>query len=158
MTAHHPMTGWRPAPRGFSLLEIIVALGIFMVGAASVFSLFAVGAQAHKRAVDMSNAARAAEAIFAELEAKWTVVGDLQKRPTKGGAKGGRKGDHDYPVLASGKPPWSVPGYPEYTYDIQYTPVDEEDNAVMTTVFIHWQRRGQARVETFRRLLLRRPF
>jgi len=159
----------RGAPHGFSLLEIIVALGIFMIGAASVFALFAAGAGAHRRAVDRANAARAADSIFAELEAKWTLAGDLQRgavrREPAPAAKAGsastasrRTAEADFPVPASGKAPWTVPGYPQYKFDVQYTPVDDENDAVMATVFVHWQRRGADRVETFRRLLLRRPF
>lgn len=158
---------------GFSLLEIIVALGIFMVGAASVFTLFAAGAGAHKRAIDRANAARAADSIFAELESKWTLAGDLQRgaarrepvpaAPAGKAAKAGKAGKRpgapdDYPVPAEGKAPWAVPGYPQYRYDVQYTPVDDENDAVMATVFVHWKSRGSDRVETFRRLLLRRPF
>lgn len=162
----------RVGQRGFSLLEIIVALGIFMVGAASVFALFAAGAGAHKRAVDRANAARAADSIFAELEAKWTLAGDLARGAARSepapsaqgtgkaaGSKRSKRSSHaEFPVPADGTPPWNVPGYPQYRYDVQYTPVDDENDAVMATVFIHWQRRGSDRVETFRRLLLRRPF
>ena len=155
--------------RGFSLLELIVALGIFMVGAASVFSLFAVGAAAHRRAIDTSNAARAAASIFAELEAKWTLVGDLQKRPAKRAKSSGKsrgKGrraavatDDPYPVpVPNERPPWPVPSFPAYVYEVLYTPVDEDEDAVMATVIIYWQRRGENRSAQYQRLLLRRPF
>ncbi|MHC5019409.1 MAG: type IV pilus modification PilV family protein [Planctomycetota bacterium] len=109
--------------RGFSLLEIIVALSVFMVGAASVFALFTAGARAQLRAKDMSNAARAATTIFAELEAKWTLAGELSK-------KGKQTGD-PYPVPAKGKPPWDIPGFPNYLYDVQYTPIDDNDDIVL---------------------------
>ena len=139
-----------------------MALGIFMVGASSIFALFAVGAAAHRRAVDTSNAGRAAASIFAELEAKWTLVGDMQKRPSKPSRSGSGKtqgSDDEYPDPVAGeKPPWPVPGFPQYVYEVFYTPVDDEENAVMATLTIHWMRRGQNRNASFQRILLRRPF
>ena len=109
----------RGRARGFSLLEIIVALSVFMVGASSVFALFMAGARAQQRAKDMSNAARAATTIFAELEAKWTYAGDRAKR--------GKAAGDPYPVPAAGKPPWYIPGFRKYMFDVQYTPIDDDD-------------------------------
>jgi len=153
----------RQRSAGFSLLEIIVALGIFMVGGVSVMSLFAVGAAHHRRAIDNSNAARAARSIFAELEAKWTLVADAEKRRPKKSARKGRGknrdgSDGDYPVPGEGAGPWRVPGFPQYEYEVEYTPIDPEENAVMCTLSIKWKRRGKGRTQFFKRLLLRRPF
>lgn len=136
--------------RGFSLLEIIVALSVFMVGAASVFALFTAGARAQLRAKDMSNAARAAATIFAELEAKWTMAGDLAKR--------GKAADDPYPVPATGKPPWEIPGFANYLFDVQYTPIDADDNVVLATVMIFWERRGSSRSQVYKKVIRRKPF
>lgn len=136
--------------RGFSLLEIIVALSVFMVGAASVFALFTAGARAQLRAKDMSNAARAAATIFAELEAKWTMAGDLAKR--------GKGADEPYPIPAKGKPPWDIDGFPNYLFDVQYTPIDDEDNIVLATVIIFWERRGSSRSQIYKKVIRRKPF
>jgi prepilin-type N-terminal cleavage/methylation domain-containing protein len=143
----HPI---RRRGRGFSLLEIIVALSVFMVGAASVFALFHAGARAQLRAKDMSNAARGAATIFAELEAKWTLAAEIAKR--------GKGSSDPYPVPAKGKPPWDIPGFPNYLFDVQYTPIDEDDNIVLATVIIFWERRGTSRSQTYKKVIRRKPF
>lgn len=56
---------------GFSLLEVLIALFILSVGAASVLALFAAGASTHKRSVDRTNAAILAERVFSEARAAY---------------------------------------------------------------------------------------
>jgi prepilin-type N-terminal cleavage/methylation domain-containing protein len=52
--------------QGFSLLEIIIALAILIIGVASVVNMFPVGLHASKRAADFSSAAILAQEKMAE--------------------------------------------------------------------------------------------
>ena len=53
---------------GFSLLEVVVALGILSVGIAAAVSLFTAGTAAHSRAVDRLKSIEISESIFAAVE------------------------------------------------------------------------------------------
>ena len=53
---------------GFTLLEVIVALGIFTVGVSVAISLFTAATAAHRRAVDRVRAIEVSEEVFAALE------------------------------------------------------------------------------------------
>jgi len=59
--------------RGFSLLEVLIALMILSIGAASVLALFAGAATTHKRSLDRTQAALVAERVIAEVQARYTV-------------------------------------------------------------------------------------
>lgn len=56
MTLHVPVT-----TTGFTLIEIVIALGILSIGILGVLSLFPVGLDAQKRSFDYSNAANLAQ-------------------------------------------------------------------------------------------------
>ena len=53
---------------GFSLLEVLVAMFILSIGAASVLALYAAAARTHRRSVDRTHAALIAERVFAEIQ------------------------------------------------------------------------------------------
>jgi prepilin-type N-terminal cleavage/methylation domain-containing protein len=55
---------------GFTLIEILIALTIFLVGSIGVISLFGIAASSQTRAINYSAAARLAEDVFANLQAK----------------------------------------------------------------------------------------
>ena len=63
--------------RGFSLLEVLVAMAIFTVGATSILALFAAAAATHKRSVDRTRAAMVAEGVVAEVQARYYPGQDL---------------------------------------------------------------------------------
>ena len=52
---------------GFTLLEILIALAILMIGVASVVNMFPVGLHASKRAVDFTSVSILAQQKMAEL-------------------------------------------------------------------------------------------
>ena len=52
---------------GFSLLEVIVALGILAVGVGAAISLFTAGTAAHSRAIDRLKAIEISESVFAAI-------------------------------------------------------------------------------------------
>ncbi len=59
--------------RGFSLLEVLIAMFVLSVGAASVLALFAAAAATHRRSVDRTNAVLVAERVFSEVRANYRV-------------------------------------------------------------------------------------
>lgn len=66
-----PRLGPRLSAGGFSLLEVLVALFVLSVGAASVLALFAAAASTHRRSVDRTNAVLVAERVFGEVRAAY---------------------------------------------------------------------------------------
>jgi prepilin-type N-terminal cleavage/methylation domain-containing protein len=64
---------FRRSPRsdGFSLLEVLIAMMILSIGAASVLALFAGAANTHRRALDRTESALVAEQILAEVAARY---------------------------------------------------------------------------------------
>ncbi len=55
---------------GFSLIEMLAALGLFLVGAVSVLALYAVAAGVHKRSQDRSNATLIATSALSQIRAE----------------------------------------------------------------------------------------
>lgn len=53
---------------GFTLLEVVVALGILTVGISSAIALFAAGTASHRRAVDRIRAIEVSEVVLSALE------------------------------------------------------------------------------------------
>ena len=56
---------------GFSLIEVLIAMFILSIGAASVLSFFAAAASTHKRSVDRTHAALIAERVFSEVRGRY---------------------------------------------------------------------------------------
>jgi prepilin-type N-terminal cleavage/methylation domain-containing protein len=64
------------ARAGFTLIEILLAIGILAVGITSVLVLFTMGARSHRRAIDHTRAALLAEAIVNDLQVNPPGDGD----------------------------------------------------------------------------------
>ncbi|MHC5040638.1 MAG: type IV pilus modification PilV family protein [Planctomycetota bacterium] len=144
---------------GFSLLEVLVALGIVTIGITAVLALFAAGVDVHKQAVDQSNAALAAQSLASEIESKYTLAHiDAWKQKQK--KKGKRRlHDTDYLRDIDDRKPVDIPGFPGYRYSVKYTPLDPEGNAVFARFRIFWRKGGgRAVVEDIPTVLLKRPY
>lgn len=63
--------------QGFTLVEIVVALGLFALGVLGILSLFPVGLDAQKRALDYSNLTNLAEWKIADITYKSHLSGSL---------------------------------------------------------------------------------
>jgi len=63
--------------RGFSLVEVLVAMVILTLGATSLIALIAAAAATHKRSVDRFHAAVLAEEIIAEVQARYSPGADV---------------------------------------------------------------------------------
>ena len=58
---------------GFTLIEIMIAIGILVVGLTGVIALYAVAVDAHKSAVEQSGAAALAESMLSGITADFTA-------------------------------------------------------------------------------------
>lgn len=56
--------------RGFSLLEILVALTLFTIAISSILALYGVAAHAHRRAMQQANARIVATRVASEIRAR----------------------------------------------------------------------------------------
>ena len=77
----------RMRAKGFSLVEILIAIGILGVGLAMVAIAFPLGLQQSKRTVDASRAALAAQSIASLLQAKSDKILNANPRLIVGEAK-----------------------------------------------------------------------
>jgi Tfp pilus assembly protein PilV len=145
---------------GFTLLEVIVSIGIVTVGVTAVLALFAAGVDTHKKSIDQSNAALAAQAIASELDAKYTVARiDAWKQKTGRTKKKVDERDYLQDIPARGKEPPEIAGFPGYFYEVKFTPLDVEGNAVLARISIRWHKGGGApAAEEFPMVMLKRPY
>jgi len=130
------------------MLEIVLALGILLLGMSSILALFSFGAALSKTASVRAEAAGAVSAVVADLEE--TLFPMLED---------GRAGE---PAAVENRP---VPGHARLTYSAD--PVPEEgllarDGLPLlyrVDVRVHWSAQGSARSLTFQTRLLREiPF
>ncbi len=120
-------------PRGFSLVEILIALAILAVGMVSVFALFGAATITHRRGVDHTNVGLLALAALSE--AKEALTGD------------------GTPVDVADQ---KLPGFPDaYTYDIEYEPLGDDRLEYKVVVTVKFQRGGEPHTEVFETVLLR---
>lgn len=126
----HP--GWR---LGFTLTEVLVAMGILAIGSVAALSLFAAAVATQKRAVDRVKSAYLAEEAIALVEARLVGDADLASLEVLGGKR---------------------EGYPEYfTYDVTLTPQDDLEVEVLVEVTVIWKTQGRDREAVYRTILLR---
>ncbi|HBP16511.1 MAG TPA: hypothetical protein DEA08_01795 [Planctomycetes bacterium] len=150
--------------RAFSLLEVIVALGVLSIGATAAFALLVAAAAAGRRAEHEVNAALIAETVLNESHL------DPGVQVT------------DYPAIDSVDPPpgvatpppqpqgresrylvmddqWSR--YPDYRYDLILTPLPGPDPSqpwhFLLECRVRWSQKGRRRSALFSTVRLRTP-
>ncbi len=121
--------------RAFTLIEILVALGIMAVGITSVLMIFTAAANLHKRAVDQMNAAFIAQTVISEIDgflaaSNWA----------------------DLDNAFSG----TVSGFPRYTYKARTVPLDVWNNEYFVECEVAGKEKGIKQIEKFRTILVRR--
>jgi prepilin-type N-terminal cleavage/methylation domain-containing protein len=154
--------------RGFTLLEIIVALGVLAVGATAAFSLLVAAASAGRRAEHEVNAALIADSRIADLKADLSVDLDLSDLPTAAQVLEERQAAGR---LAATPPLTPDPAtryvehdatwdaYPDYTFDVALTPlpgpVPDQPWEYLVEVEVRWSEQGQRRSASFASVLVR---
>lgn len=141
------------ARRGFTILEVLVAMGILLIGMTAVLGLLSFGAAMTRNAALKSAGASAVEAVVADLEESFfPLVRDELTGEERVGA----------PPPLEYRP---VPGHEGLTYSARGTP-DPGDNATpggalrwRVDVEVRWTTAGRVKTRTFSTLLLRQvPF
>ena len=128
----------RETAGGFTLVEILVALFVMLVGISSAFALFAAATALHKRATDQTSAAVIAESIFSQVQSELTAGAELSDI---------RKGSY------------MPKGYEDYKYELELIAVDNYENEIFVKLSVIWRKRGIGRKQEFSTILIRHiPF
>ncbi|MBI4617882.1 MAG: prepilin-type N-terminal cleavage/methylation domain-containing protein [Planctomycetes bacterium] len=125
---------------GFTLIEILVAMAVFVVGMVSVVYLLSQGAASQTRAEDAAGVAAVAETVIADLAADPKfVVGSEYPRDQKDAQK---FREH--------------PDFPDYDYRLEVGETDDATRRTPVEVQIRYRRRSVEKTYTYRTILLRR--
>ena len=140
------------APRaGFTIVEVVVAMGLFLLGMTCILGLLSFGAALTRTAALRNEGASAVEAVVADLEERM------------------------FPLIADGKslsvgPPVDIlncplPGRPEVTYSAKATPDPTEKDypggalEYRVDVTVAWKSAGESKQKKFTTLCVREiPF
>ena len=132
----------RCAAAGFTILEVVLAMGILAVGTTVVLSLLTFGAVLSKSAALATASATAIDAVVADLEEQLFPL-----------AEDGTVGE---PAAIVERP---VPGAPGVVYSASASPNPERPLEYRVDVELSWNTGGVRRAHSFRTILLREiPF
>lgn len=104
----------------FTLIEILLAIGILAIGTSTVLFLFTMGARSHRRAVDRTRAALLADAVFNQIGAD--LAGELAELP----ARYQLSTKQDTTLLNQ-----TLADFPEFTFDVTFAPLYNGDYYVV---------------------------
>jgi uncharacterized protein (TIGR02598 family) len=141
------------AAAAFTLVEIVVAMAILLIGMSAILGLLTFGAALARNAQLRTAASSSIDAVVADLEESFFPL--VQDEATGEWVAG-------EPAPIEGRP---VPGHPGLTYSARPKPEPAPANArdgaqrYLVQVEVRWQTSGQARTKAFEVLLLREvPF
>lgn len=127
---------------GFTLIEVVLAMGVLMFGMGVLISLFTFGAAITQSSALRTASATTVEAVLADLEESLFPLaedgtvgepGEIQRRP--------------------------VPGAANVVYSATATPNPDDPLEYRVDVDLMWESRGVQRATTFKTILLREvPF
>lgn len=153
---------------GFTLLEIIVALGVLAVGASAAFALLVAAAASGRRAEHHVNSALLADTLIDDLKADVTVDLDLTDLPLASDVLAELQAQGELPADAPTAPNPETryvvrdgvsPSYPDYKYDVAITPlpgpVPDQPWEFLVEVEVRWSDQGQRRNALFSAVLVR---
>ncbi|MBI4563826.1 MAG: prepilin-type N-terminal cleavage/methylation domain-containing protein [Planctomycetes bacterium] len=121
--------------QGFTLIEVMIALAVLVIGLASLLPLFAVGTASHRRGMDQTQVSLIAPHIIGRIQERL-----YEPRP---------KDLKDQVYAEFGR---------AYTYDVAFTPLDRDGSnaAFLVRVTVRWADRSEGYREEFATVLLRR--
>ena len=123
----------RPGTGGFTLMEVVTAVFIFLVGIVGVISLFAAAGMLHKSAHSKTMVSLAVHQVITEIDLKLKTGG---LREENGELK---------PVYEG-----AVPGQDRFTFRVVF---EEEDlpgqSMILARVQLTWREKGKERGEAF---------
>ena len=144
--------------RGFTLLEVIVAMGVLGVGATAAFSLLVAGASAGRRAERSVEAALLAENVLDDLHADLNLaLEDVESFPLASGVLPDAEGVNPETRLLVREGTWSA--YPDYIYDVALTPLPGPDPdqpwEYLVEVVVRYVTEPETPIATFELVVLR---
>ncbi len=129
--------------RGFTLIEVVLAMGILVMGMTVILSLLTFGAALTRSAATRTRASTVIESVIGDLEQS---LFPLEQDGTVG----------DPPEVIEGR---LVPGVVGVVYDARTRPNPDDPNEYLVNVEVWWETEGARRTKTFQTLLLREvPF
>jgi len=136
----------RPLPSrrgGFTLLEVMLSMGILVMGMSVLLSLLTFGAALTRSAALRTRSATVIESVMADLRES---LFPLEPDGTVG----------DPPALLEGR---RVPGVVGALYSVRTRPNPDDPDEYRVDVEVSWEAEGVRRTKTFQTLLLREvPF
>jgi prepilin-type N-terminal cleavage/methylation domain-containing protein len=142
--------------RGFTLIEILMALTIMLVGVVGIYAVFAVGLVNHKRAVDNTTAANLAASLFDDIAANYDVYyADNNRNGIPDNAEDrNRNGIDDwFETDAGGRARLPIPYKRGYNYIIRYERNADVPQELLVMVQVYWLQAGVERAEPFQRAI-----
>lgn len=129
---------------GFTILEVLLAIGILALSITAVLFLFAMGMRSHKRALDRSRAAMLAETVANQLQTDLNQLGE--------------------PRDPTANPPTNAshPDFPGFTYSVTFTPLYGDTKYYRVSIVVSWGDPNappeERNSETYETVLQRRSF
>lgn len=136
----------RSTRAGFTLIEVVLAMFVLLIGMTSILGLLSFGAALSRTSTLRQGAADTIESIVADLEETlFPLVVDEAGNELA-----------DEPVDVQDRP---VPGHPGLTYRTTSRPNPDDPREYRVDVEVHWATGGTQRSKRFTTLLLREvPF
>lgn len=152
------LRGARTGRRGFTVLEVLLAFVILLVGCVSVYALFGRALISHKRAIDNTNVAVLAGNIFDDIAANYnpTYLDRNKDGVPDAGEDRNSNNVPDWFEGPGGRPRVNIPFIAGYTYTIFFSRPNDADlgQCLFVRVEIKWDRPNegtQGPPETFYR-------
>lgn len=140
-TSGRPGSG---SERGFTLLELLVAMGILVFGATTLIGALSVGVGTRRGTEMRARAVLVADQVLHDLEQR--VLGQHPLPPDWQTAA-----ELEMPAEAS----TTLDGFPGMRYSVEFTTSSERPDIVLATVRIAWRDQGEDQGQEFKRLMLR---
>ena len=138
---------------GFTIIEVIVALGILLFGMTAVIGMLTFGAALSRTALLRTSASASAQAVVADLEETLFPLLEPDAANALGSAAASDAGP---PVEVEDR---ALPGMPDVTYSAVATPNPERPLEYRVDVEMSWTSAGVRRAMSFSTILVREvPF
>ncbi len=132
--------------RGFTIVELLVAMGILMFGTVSLLGVLGVGVATHRSAEQHNTAVQLAQRVLQRLEE------DVVPRALLVAAAAGP--DAEFKLAAVDSTPQDVAGCPGMRYRVEFTQDPEQPTLALAKVMVIWLEQGDAQAVAFQRILV----
>ncbi len=127
---------------GFTLVEILIALTVFLIGSVGVISLFGIAASSQQRAIAYSTASRLAEDLFSDLQSRMVIDTGVNR----GLLTASKKIPDNYPVEDAIFADSAL--YRGFQYKIVFTDVSptsglpQSEPEILAMIYVRWPSDG----------------